>query len=62
MQRYHCSFGLHVLGICCACTVYAMCLPCMWGKPTKGDRTIDRVRVNGFKMVSTNCGLNAVRW
>ena len=35
--------------ICFACTVHmlhmsAMCL----GKPTKGDRTIDRVRVNDF--------------
>ena len=36
-------YALHVL---CTCCTY---LPCMWGKSTKGDKTIDRVRVNGFK-------------
>ena len=37
-----CVYALHVL-----CN--AMHLPCVWGKSTKGDRTIDRVRVNGLK-------------
>ena len=35
-------YALLVLCTCCTC------LPCVWGKPTKGDRTIDRVRVNGW--------------
>ena len=35
-------YALYVL--CAYCTY----LPCVWGKYTKGDRTIDRVRVNGF--------------
>ena len=51
MQYCHCSLGLHVLGVCCAYTVCAMHLPCVWGKPTKGNRTIDRVRVNGLKLL-----------
>ena len=37
---------VYMLSMYCA---YAMCLLCVWGKYTKGDRTIDRVRVNGFK-------------
>ena len=37
-----CAYALLVLSTCCTC------LPCMWGKPTKGDRTINRVRVNGL--------------
>ena len=40
-----CVYSLHVLYICCTC------LPYVWGKSTKGDRTIDRVRVNGLKHV-----------
>ena len=32
-------------GTCCTY------LPCVWGKPTKGVRTIDRVRVMGFKQL-----------
>ena len=43
-----CVYALHILCTCCTC------LPCVWGKPTKGDRTIDRVRVNGYKMVGTD--------
>ena len=35
-----CAYALLVLCTCC------ICLPCVWGKPTKGVRTIDRVRVN----------------
>ena len=38
-----CVYALLVLCTCCTC------LPCVWGKSTKGDRTIDRVRVNGLK-------------
>ena len=34
--------------ICMYCA-YAMHLPYVWGKSTKGDRIIDRVRVNGLK-------------
>ena len=41
--QFVCVYALHVLCTCCTC------LPCVWGKSTKGDRTIDRVRVNGFK-------------
>ena len=37
-----CAYALLVLCTCCTC------LPCVWGKPTKGVRTIDRVRVNGW--------------
>ena len=44
-----CVYALHVL---CACCTF---LPCMWGKYTKGDKTIDRVRVNGFNTVGTDC-------
>ena len=33
----------------CMYCAHAMYLPCVWGKSTKGDRTIDRVRVNGLK-------------
>ena len=33
----------------CMYCAHAMHLPCMWGKSAKGDRTIDRVRVNGLK-------------
>ena len=33
----------------CMYWAYAMHLPYVWGKSTKGDRTIDRVRVNGLK-------------
>ena len=35
-------YALHVLCICCTY------LPYMWGKSTKGERIIDRVRVNSF--------------
>ena len=38
-----CVYALLVLCICCTC------LLCVWGKPTKGDRTLDRVRVNGLR-------------
>ena len=41
-------YTLHVL---CACYASAMCV----GQIHKRDRTIDRVRVNGFKMVGTDC-------
>ena len=34
--------------LCMHCA-HAMHLPCVWGKSTKGARTIDRVRVNGLK-------------
>ena len=33
----------------CMYCAHAMHLPCVWGKSTKGDRTIDRVRVNSLK-------------
>ena len=33
----------------CMYCAHAVHLPCVWGKSTKGDRTIDRVRVNGLK-------------
>ena len=40
-----CVYALYVLCTCCTCPPY------VWGKSTKGDRTIDRVRVNGFKQL-----------
>ena len=42
---------LQFMCVCMLCMycAHAMCLPCVWGKSTKGDRTIDRVRVNGLK-------------
>ena len=38
----------------CVCMLFMYCaytihMLCVWGKSTKGDRTIDRVRVNGLK-------------
>ena len=47
-----CSTVATVLVCVCMLCMYcahAMHLPCVWGKSTKGDRTIDRVRVNGLK-------------
>ena len=38
-----CAYALHVL---CACCIWQTCV---WGKSTKGDRKIDRVRLNGCK-------------
>ena len=35
-------YALHVL---CACCIYLLCV---WGKPTKGVRTLDSCRVNGL--------------
>ena len=35
----------------CMCCAHAIYLPCVWGKSTKGDRTIDRARVNGLKQL-----------
>ena len=40
--------AVHVCVLCIYCA-HAMNLPCVWGKSTKGDRTIDRVRINGLK-------------
>ena len=37
-----CAYALLVL-----CT-YCTCLPCVWGKPTKGVRIINRARVNSW--------------
>ena len=37
-----------------AYTVHILCV-CVWGKSIKGNKAIDRVRVNGFKIVGTNC-------
>ena len=45
LLQFECVYALLILCTCCTC------LPCAWGKPTKGDRTIDRVRVNGYQMV-----------
>ena len=36
------TYALHVL------CIYCTCLLCIWDKPTKGVRTINRVRVNGW--------------
>ena len=43
--------SLQFVCVCMLCMycAHAMCLPYVWGKSTKGDRTIDRVRVNGLK-------------
>ena len=43
--------SLQFVCVCMLCMycAHAMCLPCMWDKSTKGDRAIDRVRVNGLK-------------
>ena len=54
MQHCRCSLCVCVYALLVLCTC-CTCLPCVWGKLTKGDRTIDRVRVNGFKAVSTDC-------
>ena len=45
------ALSLQYVYVCMLCMYYenGMHLPCVWGKYTKGDRTIDRVRVNGLK-------------
>ena len=43
LLQFMCVYALLILHMsCCTCLLY------VWGKPTKGVRTIDRVRVNGW--------------
>ena len=50
MQRCCCSLILHLcVHMLCMFCLHAAHVCCVWGKPTKGVRTIDSFRVNGFK-------------
>ena len=49
MQRCCYSLSLHLyVHILCMFCAYAAYVCCVWGKPTKGVRTLDSFRVNGL--------------
>ena len=49
MQCCRCSLSLHLcVHMLCTFCVHAAHVCCVWGKPTKGVRTIDSFRVNGL--------------
>ena len=45
------ALSLQFMYVCMLCMycAHAMRVPCVWGKSTIADRTINRVRVNGLK-------------
>ena len=49
IQRCRCSLSLHLcVRMLCMFCVHAAYVFCVWGKPTKGVRTIDSFRVNSL--------------
>ena len=49
MQCCHCSLSLHLcVRMLCMFCAHAAHVCCVWGKPTKGVRTVDSFRVNGL--------------